>query len=79
MEKRLLNVEELSQYIGTPSAVLYKWVSQRKIPFVKLGRSTRFDLEMIDLWIQKNSKFPEKHESKTIESVSCRIEYKKIE
>jgi len=58
MEKRLLNVEELSQYLGTPSAVLYKWVSQRKIPFVKLGRSTRFDLQQIDAWIVENTTLP---------------------
>lgn len=59
MEKRLLNIEELSQYIGTPVGVLYKWVSQRKIPFVKLGRCTRFDLHQIDTWITENSRLIE--------------------
>ena len=53
--KRLLNVEELSDYIGTPVGTLYQWVSQRKIPYVKLGRSTKFDIEKIQEWIRVNS------------------------
>ena len=55
MTRRLVNVKELHDYIGIPVRVLYKWVSQRKIPFVKLGRSTKFDLQVIDEWIQQNS------------------------
>ena len=55
MTRRLVDVNELHDYIGTPVGVLYKWVSQRKIPFVKLGRSTKFDLQVIDGWIKQNS------------------------
>ncbi|OGR54253.1 MAG: hypothetical protein A3I11_07245 [Elusimicrobia bacterium RIFCSPLOWO2_02_FULL_39_32] len=53
--RKLLNVEELSEYIGTPVGTLYQWVSQRKIPYVKLGRSTKFDVEKIREWISVNS------------------------
>ena len=59
VEKKLLNVKELSHYVSVPVCVLYKWVSQRKIPFVKLGHSTRFDQQAIDRWIEENSKLPE--------------------
>ena len=31
------------------------WVSQRRIPFVKCGRLTKFDLKAIDKWIDKNT------------------------
>ena len=34
---------------------VYSWVSQRKIPFVKCGRLTKFDVQKIDEWIEKNS------------------------
>ena len=53
--KRLMNIKELSEYLGTPVGTLYQWVSQRRIPFVKLGRSTRFDIEKIQKWINENS------------------------
>ena len=53
--KKLFNIRQLSEYLGTPVGTLYQWVSQRKIPFVKLGRSTRFDMEKIREWIEQNS------------------------
>jgi len=34
---------------------IYKWVIQRKIPFVKCGRLTKFDLQKIEKWIEENS------------------------
>lgn len=55
MNRRLLNVEELSQYIGLSTSTIYSWVSQTRIPFVKLGRLTRFDLQKIEEWIEENS------------------------
>lgn len=35
---------------------LYSWVSQRRIPFVKCGRLTKFDLKDKDIeqWIEEN-------------------------
>ena len=55
MNKRLLNVEELSEYIGLSTSTIYSWVSQRRIPFVKCGRLTKFDLQRIDEWIKESS------------------------
>ncbi len=34
---------------------VYSWISQRKIPFVKCGRLTKFDVQRIDEWIRENS------------------------
>ena len=56
--KRLLNIKELSEYLGTPVGTLYQWVSQRRIPFVKLGKSTRFDVQKIQEWVGQNSVKP---------------------
>jgi len=55
MNQRLLNVEELSELTGLSTSTIYSWVSQRRIPFVKCGRLTKFDLERIDEWIEENS------------------------
>ena len=55
MNKRLININELSEYIGLSKNTIYCWVSQRRIPFVKLGRLTKFDLQKIEEWIEENS------------------------
>jgi len=55
MDKRLININELSEYIGLSTSTIYSWVSQRRIPFVKCGRLTKFDLQRIDKWIEETS------------------------
>ena len=55
MKKRLLDIKELSEYLGLKKHTIYTWVSQRRIPFVKCGRLTKFDMESIDNWIKENS------------------------
>jgi len=59
IERRLVSVEEVAYMLGMSKNTIYCWVSQRRIPFVKCGRSTRFDLQEIDNWIKENS-FKEK-------------------
>lgn len=59
MERRLLNINELSTYLSIPKATLYTWVSLKRIPgVVKLGRLLRFELEVVDRWIN-TEKIPE--------------------
>lgn len=55
MNKRLLNINELSEYIGLSTNTIYSWVSQRRIPYVKCGRLTKFDIQRIDEWIKESS------------------------
>jgi len=57
MEKRLLNINELSQYLGIPKQTIYQWTSQQRIPFIKIGR-LRFDKEKIDRWLKEKSTEP---------------------
>ncbi len=49
----MLNIHELSQELRISESGIYQWVSQRQIPFVKIGRSVRFDSEEIQKWIAK--------------------------
>ena len=39
----LITIQQASLVTGVSVATLYKWVNQRKIPFIKLGRLVKFD------------------------------------
>ena len=58
MTHRLLTVQEVSEYTGLSVHTLYTMVSQRRIPYVKMGRLTKFDLRLLDEWISKNTVMP---------------------
>ena len=52
--RRLLDIKSASIYMGISPNTLYQWVSQRRFPFVKVGRLTRFDIRQLDAWIERN-------------------------
>lgn len=52
---RLLSIQEVAVYTGLSVHTLYTMVSQRRIPFVKLGRLTKFDRYELDRWIQAHT------------------------
>ena len=51
-EQRYLSPLELSLYLGMSIQTIYEWTSQKKIPFIKLGRLVKFDKQEIDEWMQ---------------------------
>jgi excisionase family DNA binding protein len=55
---RLLNIRQAAQYLGTTPATLYGRVWRRELPFIKLGRSLRFDLRDLDELIEKSRIVP---------------------
>jgi excisionase family DNA binding protein len=42
-EATLIDINELSRRLSVPKGTLYNWVYLRRIPFIKAGRSLRFD------------------------------------
>jgi excisionase family DNA binding protein len=52
MEKRFFNAKEISNYLGVSEEAIRKWAIRGKIPFVKLGKSLRFDMIKIDSWVK---------------------------
>lgn len=58
IERRLLNIQEASQYTRLSVHTLYTMVSQKRIPYVKMGRLVKFDLEMLDKWIKQRTVMP---------------------
>jgi excisionase family DNA binding protein len=50
--KKFLNMDELAEHTGMSKSFLYKRVSNKTIPFIKLGeRRTVFVTEEIDKWV----------------------------
>ena len=47
MDTRLVDINELSQRLSIPKGTLYNWVYLRRIPFIKAGRSLRFDADEV--------------------------------
>ena len=55
LTRRLLSIGEASEYTGLPVNTLYKMVSQRRIPHVKLGSRLKFDVGLLDEWLKQNT------------------------
>ena len=51
MEKQLLTTIELSQVLNVSRQSIYKW-RKDGMPFYKIGKAVRFDLEEIKEWLQ---------------------------
>ena len=60
---RLLNVKEAALLLGTTPGSLYSMVWRREVPFVKLGRSLRFDINDLNLLIETSKFRPDGLES----------------
>jgi excisionase family DNA binding protein len=50
-EKKFLDVQELTDYIHMSESYVYKMVSKKSIPHIKLGTRTLFERNQIDNWV----------------------------
>ena len=66
--KEILNIDELSEYLGIKKSSLYSKVERKEIPFYRIGRLVRFKKAEIDLWMEKSrvSPIPPQKEAKPI-------------
>jgi excisionase family DNA binding protein len=53
-EVRLLNIKEAARFLGTTDKTLYTKIWRREIPFIKLGRSVRFDVKDLEALIERS-------------------------
>lgn len=53
--RKLITIDELSALWSVPKATLYNWVNQGRLPYVKLGRSLRFDLIQIEEFRERST------------------------
>lgn len=52
---RLIDIDELAEYLKLKKQTIYNWLNQRKISGIKVGGVWRFDRKEIDAWL-KNSR-----------------------
>ena len=57
-EARLMTVRDSALYLAVPAATLYSRVWKKEIPFVRLGRSIRFDCRDLDRLIEESKVEP---------------------
>jgi len=49
---RLIDVDELAQYLKLKKQTIYNWLNQGKISGIKVGGVWRFDRREIDEWLR---------------------------
>ncbi|MCM8801482.1 MAG: helix-turn-helix domain-containing protein [Candidatus Omnitrophica bacterium] len=65
---RLLDIDELADYLKLKKQTIYNWLHQGKISGIKVGGVWRFDRKEINSWLKsrknlpKDSKTEEKHD-----------------
>ncbi len=58
LTRRLISVKEAAYYIGLSPDTVYTMASQMRIPFVKVGRRTMFDVGLLDDWLKEHTVMP---------------------
>jgi excisionase family DNA binding protein len=55
---RYLDVASAAAYLSLSTSYLFKLVSRRKVPFIKIGRLVRFDRNALDKWAGRRQVLP---------------------
>jgi len=50
--KQYLSAKEVSRYMGISIHTVYLWIQLKKIPYYKIGKVVRFNLQEIDQWLK---------------------------
>lgn len=54
---RLIDIDELADYLKLKKQTLYNWLNQGKISGIKVGGVWRFDRRDIDNWLRSKKRF----------------------
>lgn len=49
---RLMDLDELANYLRLQKQTIYNWLHQRKISGIKVGGVWRFDRREVDAWLK---------------------------
>lgn len=49
---RLIDIDELADYLKLKRQTIYNWLHQRKISGIKVGGVWRFDRREVDSWLK---------------------------
>ena len=56
--KRLMNIDELANYLRLRKQTIYNWLYQKKIAGFKVGGVWRFDKREVDAWLRSRRLVP---------------------
>lgn len=51
--KEVMDIKDLSDYLGIGKSKIYSLIRQRKIPASRIGRQYRFSKEVVDSWLRE--------------------------
>ncbi len=51
--KEVMDIKELSEYLGIGKSKIYNLIRNRKIPASRIGRQYRFSKEVVDAWLKE--------------------------
>jgi excisionase family DNA binding protein len=60
VEEELVEPEEAAKILSVKTITVYKWVSERKIPFIKVGGALRFRPAALREWLREREYIPAK-------------------
>jgi len=52
--KEVMDIKELSAYLGIGKSKIYNLIRQKKIPDSRIGRQYRFSKSIVDAWLKEN-------------------------
>jgi excisionase family DNA binding protein len=55
MQDNLLTTAQVAEYLKVDKFTVYRLVTQKNIPAFKVGNQWRFNKDMIDAWLLRNS------------------------
>ena len=58
MANRLMNIDELADYLRLQKQTIYNWLYQGKISGIKVGGVWRFERREVDAWLKNRRRFP---------------------
>ncbi len=60
---RLIDIEELAEYLKIKKQTIYNWLSERKISGIKVGGVWRFDRKEVDAWLKSKRRLSKSGET----------------
>lgn len=58
--RALLTIKKLAEALNVSSGTIYYWVSRNEIPYLKVGRHLRFDLEEVQAYFAEQTELRRK-------------------
>lgn len=60
---KLIDIEELANYLKLKKQTIYNWLSAGKISGIKVGGVWRFDRKEVDAWLRSKRRLPKNGEN----------------